>query len=135
MPNDAKLGMVFGVALVILVAVLFFRREPANPAAAESAPAAVAQATPAPTPGARSTGAPANARKHLTRAGETLTALARHYLGDEARAAELRSINPQLPADTDDLQPGLEIVLPDGAAATPPPEPPEPAEKSGELPQ
>ena len=27
MPNDAKLGMVFGVGLVILVAVIFFRKD------------------------------------------------------------------------------------------------------------
>ena len=28
MPNDAKLGLVVGVGLVIAVAVLFFRKEP-----------------------------------------------------------------------------------------------------------
>lgn len=28
MPNDAKLGLVVGMALVLLIAVLFFRREP-----------------------------------------------------------------------------------------------------------
>ena len=28
MPNDAKLGLVVGVALVLLIAVLFFRKDP-----------------------------------------------------------------------------------------------------------
>ena len=28
MPNDAKLGLVVGVALVLLIAILFFRPEP-----------------------------------------------------------------------------------------------------------
>ena len=31
MPNDAKLGLVIGVALVIAVAVLFYRKEPQAP--------------------------------------------------------------------------------------------------------
>lgn len=30
MPNDAKLGLVVGVGLVITVAVVFFRKEPAG---------------------------------------------------------------------------------------------------------
>src|SRR5262245_28347355 len=29
MPNDAKLGLVLGVALVLVIAVVFFRKEPA----------------------------------------------------------------------------------------------------------
>jgi hypothetical protein len=42
MPNDAKLGFVLGVALVIAVAVLFFRRDvpvSAQPRAVSVAPA------------------------------------------------------------------------------------------------
>ena len=30
MPNDAKLGLVVGVAVVTLIAVIFFRRDPAQ---------------------------------------------------------------------------------------------------------
>ncbi len=44
MPNDAKLGLVVGMALVLLIAVLFFRREPT--AASENA-AIAASGTPA----------------------------------------------------------------------------------------
>jgi hypothetical protein len=46
MPNDAKLGMIVGVGMVIAIAVVFFRKDPApappaphNPAAAAVAPA------------------------------------------------------------------------------------------------
>ena len=51
MPNDAKLGLVVGVGLVIAVAVLFFRKEPpaASPAG-EAAPAGIVR--PIPLPGA-----------------------------------------------------------------------------------
>ncbi len=128
MPNDAKLGMVFGVALVILVAVLFFRKDNANPAAAESTPAVVAKGRPAPVPG-HSPDAPTppevrTPRKHVVQEGDTLAALAERYLGDEARADDLRRANPKL-ADTEELTPGQELVIPDAAAA----------EKSAELPQ
>ena len=66
MPNDAKLGLVVGVGLVIAVAVLLFRRDaPAPPPpAAESAPAGMVQspphgsARPAPARPAASTAAP-----------------------------------------------------------------------------
>lgn len=43
MPNDAKLGMVVGVGLVIVVAVVFFRKD-----AAAGSPAGPKAATPAP---------------------------------------------------------------------------------------
>jgi hypothetical protein len=35
MPNDAKLGLVAGMAMVVLIAVIFFRKDPA---AAQPAP-------------------------------------------------------------------------------------------------
>jgi hypothetical protein len=43
MPNDAKLGLVVGVGLVVVIAVVFCRREPASPRPA-GAPAAAAVA-------------------------------------------------------------------------------------------
>src|SRR2546423_14999987 len=52
MPNDAKLGMVFGVALVVVFAVVLFRKDSASVASAD-VPRAV---TPAPRmSGARGT--------------------------------------------------------------------------------
>ena len=51
MPNDAKLGLVTGVGLVILIAAVFFRREPAGIAAGQvpPAPQAVSAQVPATT--------------------------------------------------------------------------------------
>ncbi len=55
MPNDAKLGLVVGVGLVIAVAVLFFHKEPpAGAPAGEAAPAGIVRPLPL-------TGAPAHA--------------------------------------------------------------------------
>jgi hypothetical protein len=48
MPNDAKLGLVCGVALVIAVGVVFFRKD--GPGLAPAAdPAAIVKPTPAAT--------------------------------------------------------------------------------------
>jgi hypothetical protein len=30
MPNDAKLGLIAGMAMVVLIAVIFFRKDPAS---------------------------------------------------------------------------------------------------------
>ena len=61
MPNDAKLGMVTGVALVILVAVVFFRRDVA--AGSPGGPKAV-------TPAPRTSGVHGPARVHARPAAE-----------------------------------------------------------------
>lgn len=51
MPNDAKLGLVVGVGLLMAVAVLFFRRDaPAGPPGAARLTPAIAPATPLPRP-------------------------------------------------------------------------------------
>jgi hypothetical protein len=44
MPSEAKYGLVIGVALVILIAVVFFRREAAQAKTADPASAAVKSA-------------------------------------------------------------------------------------------
>ena len=41
MPSEAKYGLVVGIALVILIAVVFFRREAAHGKTADPAAAAV----------------------------------------------------------------------------------------------
>jgi hypothetical protein len=40
MPNDAKLGMVLGVGLVVVIGIVFFRKDPAPAAPPPAAPAA-----------------------------------------------------------------------------------------------
>jgi hypothetical protein len=64
-PNDAKLGMVVGVGLVIVVAVLFVRRGPSTASPAEG-PRAV---TPAPRmSGPRGSAAPVRPANRTSRA-------------------------------------------------------------------
>ncbi len=62
MPNDAKLGLLVGVALTLGVAVLFFQKEPGPPAARIAQPAPVAKspaARPSSLPTPRSNEVPA----------------------------------------------------------------------------
>jgi hypothetical protein len=42
MPNDAKLGLIVGMAVVIAIAVVFFRKAPGLPGPRGGEPAAVA---------------------------------------------------------------------------------------------
>jgi hypothetical protein len=57
-------------------------------------------------------------RRHTTSAGETLSGLARQFLGDESKARAIRNLNPTLP-EGDDLPAGTSVVLPDGGSAEP----------------
>jgi hypothetical protein len=52
MPSEAKFGLVVGVALVLLIAVVFFRREAAHAKTGDPASASVKQrgALPGPRP-------------------------------------------------------------------------------------
>jgi hypothetical protein len=52
MSNDSKCGLILGVALVILIAVLFFRRDAAHGKPPEAASVAVKPGT-LPAPGLR----------------------------------------------------------------------------------
>ena len=68
MPNDAKLGLVVGVGLVIAVAVLFFHKEPpAGAPAGEAAPAGIVR--PLPLTGAPPHATPAHPTAHHGAAG------------------------------------------------------------------
>jgi nucleoid-associated protein YgaU len=122
MPNDAKLGLVVGVGLVIAVAVVFFRRD--SPAAdpihaARSRPVAAHS-------GIRtaSTPAPGDARCHTVREGETLYSLARHYYGSQDKAQYLFQANRNKLTSPESLEPGTELVIPDLPPETEPPEEP-----------
>jgi hypothetical protein len=62
MPTDAKLGLLVGVGVVLAVAVMFFQKEPAPPAATIPAPVAQSRppaAKPAPLPLSKPSDVPA----------------------------------------------------------------------------
>jgi nucleoid-associated protein YgaU len=122
MPNDARLGLVLGVGLVIAVAVVFFRKEVAGDPAADAgkAPPAVtpSPADPAATrpadarTTARDSDAAAGARRHTVREGDTLTSLAKRYYGDEAKSAAIFRVNRAVLTSPDELPPGTDLVIP-----------------------
>jgi nucleoid-associated protein YgaU len=129
MPNDAKLGLVVGVGLVIAVAVVFFRKDGvALDAAAQSvSPVPAAQtAQPAGPPSARTrtvaaqagirtghTPVPAEGRCHTVRPGDTLFSLAQHYYGDRDKFDVIYRSNRGRLESPESLTPGTILVIPD----------------------
>lgn len=124
MPNDAKLGLVVGVALVITVAVVFFRGDVmAKRSPQGQPPAATVNQTPAPPLPAAPRGQhrPTKARpalrdgeprQHTVVEGDTLAGLAERYLGDKGRADEIRKANADALSNPDELTPGTVLVIP-----------------------
>src|SRR5437868_14832326 len=102
MPNDAKLGLVVGVALVIAVAVVFFRREAPAGGPATNVQPGPAMMPPAPTTtnafartmsrGAAGGAVTAQGRRHTVEDGETLFGPAPHHRrGGEKSSARFRA--------------------------------------------
>jgi phage tail protein X len=137
MPNDAKLGLVVGVGLVIAVAVVFFRRDSpaADPIHANLKHVPAPSWIPIPATRSRpvaahsgirtaSTPAPGDARCHTVREGETLYSLARKYYGSQDKAQYLFQANRNKLTSPESLEPGTELVIPDLPPETEPPEEP-----------
>jgi nucleoid-associated protein YgaU len=136
MPNDAKLGLVVGVGLVIAVALVFFRKDApvsADPAANSVRPAPPAPAAP-PAPPAPASGRtrsveaqtgirtshtpiPGQGRCHTVREGDTLFSLAQHYYGDRDKFDLIYRTNRGQLDSPDALKPGTVLVIPDLAEA------------------
>jgi nucleoid-associated protein YgaU len=114
--NDAKLGLVVGVALVIAAAVVFFRKE-SSPTPPPS-PGATAPTIPVPNESARAPKArpsvlSAGERRHTVAPGETLAGVAQQYYGDPARADELYRANRDRLGTAGPLDPGTELIIPE----------------------
>jgi nucleoid-associated protein YgaU len=109
MPNDAKLGLVVGVGVVIAVGVVFYRKD-----APTDSRAAIEKVdtTRAAAPAAPQNATPTGFRRHTVQAGETLTSLAKRYLGDDGKAAVIRQLNPAL-ADSEEPAEGTVLMIPD----------------------
>ncbi len=106
MPNEAKVGLVVGVALVIVMAVVFFRRDAAH---ARSTPEAAAVA--AKPPGALASGSAA--KRHVVAEGETLFSLARRYYNDSAKFVELYQVNRGVLKTPEALSAGTVLIVPE----------------------
>jgi nucleoid-associated protein YgaU len=128
MPNDAKLGLVVGVGLVIAVAVLFFRKDtPYGTPNGDPAPAGIVRPFPLPSPSsASSRSAPARPtalttepstlttglQRHTVQEGDTLFSLARRYYGDAERFGAIYQANRGVLRAPDPLPVGAELVIP-----------------------
>ena len=121
MPNDAKLGLVVGVGLVIAIGVLFFRKDPGSAPGTSPAGAAVqaAGATPGRGPYRPARGrtvarsSPESDRQHIVAEGETLAGLAERYYGDASREAAIRQANAETLASAEALTAGMVLLIPE----------------------
>jgi hypothetical protein len=127
MPNDAKLGMIVGVGLVIAIAVVFFHKDAiSSPAGADTSSAtAVNPLKPLP-PAPRGVSRTVRARtavrfeaartqgqRHTVTEGETLFSLAQHYYQDEKKFVEIYRVNRKVVKDPEALTPGTVLIIPD----------------------
>jgi nucleoid-associated protein YgaU len=128
MPNDAKLGLVVGVGLVIAVAVLFFRKDtPYGTPNGDPAPAGIVRPFPLP-PSSNASSRTAQARptawttepsspavvpqRHTVQEGDTLFTLARRYYGDAEQFGVIYQANRGVLRAPDPLPVGAELVIP-----------------------
>jgi hypothetical protein len=114
MPKDARLGLFFGIALVLVVAVLFFRKDlpgvnltPGN----STGWSWQGQATGDGKTGAD--GQTAGGRRHVVQNGDTLMNLAQKYYGDKEQFSTIYSFNREQVHAPDRLTPGTVLIIPD----------------------
>ncbi len=119
MPNDAKLGLVVGVVVVLAVALVFFRKDPLEADSATSVRSTPPVTTKPPPPrpvvaraNAHPTAAPTDARHHVVREGDTLFRLAQHYYGDGTRFVLISQANQQGDDPEVPLPTGSVLVIP-----------------------
>jgi nucleoid-associated protein YgaU len=115
MPRDAKLGLVVGVAVVILIAAVFYQ----NNGTAGGAPGSVGTPSP-PGPATPTPPLPAGqraARSHKVQEGDTLNSLAVQYYGDAAQSALLFSANRSQLLAPDKVPVGTVLLIPELAGA------------------
>ncbi len=112
MPKDARWGLVVGAGAVILIAVLFFRKDGAagsNSLPAPNLPGVTAGAVKPPIPGVPSVPA---GRVHRVEDGETLTSIAVRYYGDAGRVSFLFRANRDRLMAPDRIPYGTLLVVP-----------------------
>ena len=128
MPNDAKLGLVVGVGLVIAVAVIFFQKDlGSSTPGSDKAAARVVNPIGPPPPLPRDAKRPAKAktmsrteageaqlaaRNHTVAEGDTLFSLAESYYGDKEKFIDIYQANRRVLKTPDALPTGISLVIP-----------------------
>lgn len=131
MPNDAKLGLIVGMTLVVTVAVVFFRKDSfaALPPKEDKTIIAVPAATssPAAAPRGQFRTVPAKqanrteetqnpvGRRHVVEEGDTLFSLAVRYYGDANKFVLIYRVNREVLTAPDNLAPGTVLTIPEVA--------------------
>jgi nucleoid-associated protein YgaU len=114
MPKDAKLGLVVGVALVIVIGVLFYHNHTSADAAGnlQTAPTRVSWLGGNPVPGLP---LPLNqgVRSHKVQEGETLASIAVRYYGDAAYSSFLFRANRSQLRAPDHVTVGTVLLIPE----------------------
>jgi len=131
MPNDAKLGLIVGVGLVLTVAVVFFRKDPlaAQPAPEMSTSSAVQsnsppqalprdQFHPVSANQTNRTEATRSGQRHVVQEGETLFSLAQRCYGDGDKFVDIYQANRDVLKTPESLPPGTVIFIPQAEEAT-----------------
>jgi nucleoid-associated protein YgaU len=123
MTNDAKLGLVVGVCLVIGTAVVFFRRDlvpersdgvEAMATSAGAPRAQYARTFTPPPPTAPVRAMPVHkGQNHTVKHGESLYSLAQQYYGDGKKYTEIYKVNRRLVNNPDYVAPGTVLFIPD----------------------
>jgi nucleoid-associated protein YgaU len=112
MPNDAKLGMVVGVGLVIIVAVIFFRKDSIASDAFATIPKSVPAVT-QPPPRRGSETVPPGGTKVVVQDGDTLMSLAFRYYGATDKFNVIYQANRDQLGAPDRLRPGMTLTIPE----------------------
>ncbi|MGF1581242.1 MAG: LysM peptidoglycan-binding domain-containing protein [Gemmataceae bacterium] len=133
MPQDAKLGLMIGVGVVVVIAVVFFRKEATDssmsngnstPAAVSSASVETVENAPAQTSSFERTSTrvvqrvSGNSRRHVVQKGDTLYTLSIRYYNDESRSLDIYQANREKLSRAEGMIPGMVLVIPEVASGS-----------------
>jgi nucleoid-associated protein YgaU len=100
MPNDAKLGLIVGLALVFVVAIVSVN----EPAMLSASPGRAAKRW---------------GQLHTVQAGDTLSTLAERYYGSRDKADQILRANRDVLSNPEQMTPGTVLRIPAGDAVMP----------------
>src|SRR5205085_8086446 len=121
MPNDAKVGLVLGMGLVLVISVVFFHREAVTRTNSLGSSSAAVQpggtGSPATSHGLSGAGksktAAGKLQSHTVREGDTLFSLAQRYYQDGSKFVDIYQVNREVLKVPDPLVPGTVLRIPE----------------------